>query len=156
MPDDAAAAKFLYAIMEQIDLKKIDWQIVADRLDIATANAARMRYYRLKAQMESTTTTTTTTAKPKATTPRKRKDNPEKATEPKPKHQRLDESSSNKRHVVETDEDNAKPFIKAEPVDSTLDKLPASTTQNASDSQRQKTFRAMREHEQTIFGEDLA
>ncbi|KAI4087918.1 MAG: hypothetical protein LQ344_006466 [Seirophora lacunosa] len=132
MPDDAASAKFLYAIIEQLDLKKIDWQVVANKLDIATANAARMRYARLKAQMEGTTATTTANAK--ATTPRKRKENPEKTSEPKPKHQRVD-GSSKKRHVVETDKDNAKPFIKAEPVDSTLDKLPASTTP---DSQRLK------------------
>ncbi|KAI4116445.1 MAG: hypothetical protein LQ345_003140 [Seirophora villosa] len=115
----------------------IDWQIVANKLDIPTANAARMRYARLKAQMEGTTATTTANAK--ATTPRKRKDKPEKASEPTPKHRRVD-GSSNKRHVVETDEDHAKPFIKAEPVDSTLDKLPSSTTQNASDSQRQKNY----------------
>ncbi|KAL8957307.1 MAG: hypothetical protein Q9193_005384 [Seirophora villosa] len=135
MPHDAVSAKFLYAITEQIDLKGIDWHVVANKLDLPTANAARMRYARLKAQMEGTTATTTANAK--ATTPRKRKDNPKKASEPKPKHQKL-EGSSNKRHVVETDEDNAKPFVKAEPVDSTLDKLPASTTQDASDSQRQK------------------
>lgn len=113
-------------------ITKIDWQVVANKLDIATANAARMRYARLKAQMEGTTATTTANAK--ATTPRKRKENPEKTSEPKPKHQRVD-GSSKKRHVVETDKDNAKPFIKAEPVDSTLDKLPASTTP---DSQRLK------------------
>ncbi|KAL8716819.1 MAG: hypothetical protein Q9225_005881 [Loekoesia sp. 1 TL-2023] len=71
MPTDAAIAKFLYTIMKQLDLKSIDWNTVANELDITNGHAARMRYSRFKQQMEGPTQTT---RKPRVSgAPRKRK-----------------------------------------------------------------------------------
>ncbi|KAL3461120.1 hypothetical protein BJX64DRAFT_289688 [Aspergillus heterothallicus] len=71
MPTDSPTAKFLYTILKQLDLKGIDWSLVASQLEISNGHAARMRYHRFKNQMEGTTSTprkraanrTTTTSK---------------------------------------------------------------------------------------------
>ncbi|KAL4907428.1 hypothetical protein BDW74DRAFT_176197 [Aspergillus multicolor] len=52
MPIDSPAAKFLYTIIKQLDLKGIDWSLVASQLDISNGHAARMRYHRFRNQME--------------------------------------------------------------------------------------------------------
>ncbi|KAL4929227.1 uncharacterized protein BDV17DRAFT_262145 [Aspergillus undulatus] len=52
MPTDGPAAKFLYAIIKQLDLKGVDWPLVASQLDISNGHAARMRYHRFRNQME--------------------------------------------------------------------------------------------------------
>ncbi|KAK4691816.1 hypothetical protein P7C71_g5264, partial [Lecanoromycetidae sp. Uapishka_2] len=70
MPTDGAISKFLYTIMKQLDLKSIDWQEVANQLDITNGHAARMRYSRFKSQMEGTPTQT---RKPRVTGPRQKK-----------------------------------------------------------------------------------
>ena len=65
---DGTTPKFLYTILKQLDLKsvgssidhhihilsflKIDWNDVAENLDITNGHAARMRYSRFKQQME--------------------------------------------------------------------------------------------------------
>lgn len=49
---EGQTAKFLYCIIKQLNLKSIDWTIVAASLDITNGHAARMRYSRFKQQME--------------------------------------------------------------------------------------------------------
>ncbi|KAL4866060.1 hypothetical protein BDV12DRAFT_199501 [Aspergillus spectabilis] len=52
MPTDSPTAKFLYTIIKQLDLKGIDWTLVASQLEISNGHAARMRYHRFRNQME--------------------------------------------------------------------------------------------------------
>ena len=49
---DGETAKFLYTIIKQLDLKIIDWNVVADGLGITNGHAARMRYSRFKQHIE--------------------------------------------------------------------------------------------------------
>jgi hypothetical protein len=49
---DGQTARFLYTILKQLDLKTIDWNLVADGLDITNGHAARMRFSRFKQHME--------------------------------------------------------------------------------------------------------
>lgn len=82
MPTDGPTAKFLYAIIKQLDLKsvcilsltlvltytdirQIDWNSVAAQMEISNGHAARMRYSRFRQQMEGTTST------PRGSRPRK-------------------------------------------------------------------------------------
>ncbi len=53
---DGQTAKFLYTIIKQLDLKAIDWTLVAGSLEITNGHAARMRYSRFKQHMEGATT----------------------------------------------------------------------------------------------------
>ncbi|KAF9886627.1 hypothetical protein FE257_011267 [Aspergillus nanangensis] len=66
MPTDGPTAKFLYTIIKQLDLKSIDWSLVASQLDISNGHAARMRYSRFRQQMEGITSTPRT-SRPKKT-----------------------------------------------------------------------------------------
>ena len=109
MPTDGAISKFLYVIMKQLDLKsvscssagtdghhtefpsQIDWQQVADQLDITNGHAARMRYSRFKQQMEGVPPAA---RKARTATPRQKKAKPDKSdkkdkkqTEPTEEHQ---------------------------------------------------------------------
>ncbi|OKL64173.1 hypothetical protein UA08_00723 [Talaromyces atroroseus] len=67
MPTEGQTTKFLYAILKQLDLKTIDWSLVATELEISNGHAARMRYSRFKQQMEATTTIAPKSVKPKKT-----------------------------------------------------------------------------------------
>ncbi|RVX73591.1 hypothetical protein B0A52_02479 [Exophiala mesophila] len=49
---DPLTPVFLYSILKQLDLKPIDWQAVADQIGISNGHAARMRYSRMKSQLE--------------------------------------------------------------------------------------------------------
>lgn len=49
---DGQTARFLYTIIKQLDLKSIDWNLVAGSLEITNGHAARMRYSRFKQHME--------------------------------------------------------------------------------------------------------
>jgi hypothetical protein len=53
---DGQTARFLYTIIKQLDLKAIDWNLVAGSLEITNGHAARMRYSRFKQHMEGQTT----------------------------------------------------------------------------------------------------
>ncbi|KAF7506606.1 hypothetical protein GJ744_011643 [Endocarpon pusillum] len=53
---DGQTAKFLYTIIKQLDLKAIDWNLVAGTLEITNGHAARMRYSRFKQHMEGAVT----------------------------------------------------------------------------------------------------
>ncbi|KAE8152425.1 hypothetical protein BDV25DRAFT_137874 [Aspergillus avenaceus] len=85
MPTDGPTAKFLYAIIKQLDLKSIDWSAVAAQLEISNGHAARMRYSRFRQQMEGTTST------PRGPRPRK---NPKKPKGPSCKADLLQERHS--------------------------------------------------------------
>ncbi|KAL2001442.1 hypothetical protein VTN02DRAFT_1758 [Thermoascus thermophilus] len=52
MPGDGQTSKFLYTIIKQLDLKTIDWNLVASQLDISNGHAARMRFSRFRQHME--------------------------------------------------------------------------------------------------------
>ncbi|KAL1959474.1 hypothetical protein VTO42DRAFT_1919 [Malbranchea cinnamomea] len=52
MPADGQTAKFLYTILKQLDLKSIDWNLVASQLEITNGHAARMRFSRFRQHME--------------------------------------------------------------------------------------------------------
>src|ERR1700759_4592776 len=49
---DGQTARFLYTILKQLDLKTVDWTIVAEAIGITNGHAARMRYSRFKQQIE--------------------------------------------------------------------------------------------------------
>ncbi|EEA25788.1 hypothetical protein TMatcc_005978 [Talaromyces marneffei ATCC 18224] len=67
MPTEGHATRFLYTILKQLDLKSIDWSLVATELDISNGHAARMRYSRFRQQMEGSATTISKTPKPRKT-----------------------------------------------------------------------------------------
>lgn len=46
------ADQFLLAIVRQVEMKSIDWHSIATECGIPTANAARVRFTRLKAKLE--------------------------------------------------------------------------------------------------------
>ncbi|RAH82570.1 hypothetical protein BO86DRAFT_428338 [Aspergillus japonicus CBS 114.51] len=68
VPTDTPASKFLYAILKQLDLRSVDWNLVATDLEISNGHAARMRYSRFRQQMEGNV--------PSTRAPRAKKDNP--------------------------------------------------------------------------------
>ncbi|KAL8778064.1 MAG: hypothetical protein Q9213_007583 [Squamulea squamosa] len=70
MPNDADQVKFLYTILKQCDQKCVDWDDVAEKVEMTNAHAAQMRYYRFKKAMEGNAPTAQT---PKAATSQKRK-----------------------------------------------------------------------------------
>jgi hypothetical protein len=49
---DGQTARFLYTILKQLDMKTVDWNLVADGPDITNGHAARMRFNRFKHHME--------------------------------------------------------------------------------------------------------
>ncbi|OJD15669.1 hypothetical protein AJ78_04087 [Emergomyces pasteurianus Ep9510] len=57
MPADGQTAKFLYTMLKQLDLKSIDWNLVASQLEISNGHAARMRFSRFRQHMEGISTT---------------------------------------------------------------------------------------------------
>ncbi|KAI1932394.1 hypothetical protein LOZ65_000688 [Ophidiomyces ophidiicola] len=75
LPADGQTAKFLYTILKQLDLKLIDWSLVASQLDITNGHAARMRFSRFRQHMEGITSTSKAprTKKPKADRPKPKK-----------------------------------------------------------------------------------
>ncbi|KAL8773787.1 MAG: hypothetical protein Q9194_004243 [Teloschistes cf. exilis] len=95
MPTDAACSKFLYTIMKQLDLKSIDWNAVADELEITNGHAARMRYSRFKQQMEGIV--------PQARKPRtpKKKDTTDDA--PKPKKRKREQQAQSQKEEASKD-----------------------------------------------------
>ncbi|KAM0805327.1 hypothetical protein BDR22DRAFT_942918, partial [Usnea florida] len=114
MPTDGAISKFLYVIMKQLDLKSIDWQQVADQLDITNGHAARMRYSRFKQQMEGVAPVQ---RKAKTAVPRQKKSKPAK---PDKKDKRQPEEHQGQIFKVEKEEDvdamsGVEPIVKEEP-----------------------------------------
>ncbi|KAJ5115304.1 hypothetical protein NUU61_001063 [Penicillium alfredii] len=51
---DGPTAKFLYAIIRQLDIKTVDWNRVSEEVGISNGHAARMRYSRFRQQMDGT------------------------------------------------------------------------------------------------------
>ncbi|KFY21971.1 hypothetical protein V493_06958 [Pseudogymnoascus sp. VKM F-4281 (FW-2241)] len=54
MPSEAQMAKFMYYIVKQLDVRSVDWNLVANDMEITNGHAARMRFARFKNQMEGT------------------------------------------------------------------------------------------------------
>ncbi|KAI9873376.1 MAG: hypothetical protein M1830_000476 [Pleopsidium flavum] len=115
MPTDSATAKFLYTIIKQLDLKSIDWNIVALQLDITNGHAARMRFSRFKQHMEGIPISP---RKPRISASRPAK---------KPK---LDKADVKKCAQGDTNgkaddaETNVAPRVKTEPVEASIASLP--------------------------------
>jgi hypothetical protein len=80
---DAQTPMFLYTILKQLDLRSIDWNSVADKLDISNGHAARMRYSRMKSQFEGVA------AQPRAPRPKKEKKSSKSTSKDKGKGKRL-------------------------------------------------------------------
>ncbi|EAS30782.1 uncharacterized protein CIMG_06261 [Coccidioides immitis RS] len=102
LPADGQTTKFLYTILKQLDLKSVDWNLVASQLDISNGHAARMRFSRFRQHMEGITST--------PRTPRAKKPKTEKAKSKK--QQTLDDLKVWPEPPVIKPE----PFIKPEPV----------------------------------------
>jgi hypothetical protein len=117
--------QFLSAVAQQVELKSIDWNKVAEKCSIPTAAAARIRFTRLKAKWENNATgvasnptspikATAKVTKRKAKTVDDNGDGPGGQTA-KPKRVK---KASTKVKVEETDGDddeessNAKPIVK--------------------------------------------
>ncbi|KAK5050559.1 hypothetical protein LTR84_003840 [Exophiala bonariae] len=98
---DAQTPMFLYAILKQLDLRSVDWNAVADKLDISNGHAARMRYSRMKTQFEGVPT------QPRAPRPKKEKANNKPAAKDttKGKRQLLEEEEErlNKEQVINSE-----------------------------------------------------
>jgi hypothetical protein len=98
---DAQTPMFLYAILKQLDLRSIDWNAVADKLDISNGHAARMRYSRMKTQFEGVP------PQPRAPRPKKEKTNTKPATKDttKGKRQLLEEEEArlNKEQAIDSE-----------------------------------------------------
>ncbi|CAI7613594.1 unnamed protein product [Penicillium pancosmium] len=54
---EGTTPRFLYSMIKQLDLKLIDWNKVAQDLEISNGHAARMRYSRFRSQMDGPNTT---------------------------------------------------------------------------------------------------
>lgn len=63
---DLQTVRLLYAILKQLGLKGVDWNLVASTLDITNGHAARMRYSRFRQHMEGRPTPQRGTRKEKA------------------------------------------------------------------------------------------
>ncbi|PGH17707.1 hypothetical protein AJ80_04715 [Polytolypa hystricis UAMH7299] len=83
LPADGQTAKFLYTIIKQLDLKSIDWSLVASQLEITNGHAARMRFSRFRQHMEGTSTTPRT-QRPKKSKVDKAQAKQKQFSEPKP------------------------------------------------------------------------
>ncbi|DAA77065.1 TPA_exp: Uncharacterized protein A8136_6831 [Trichophyton benhamiae CBS 112371] len=101
MPADGQTTKFLYTILKQLDLKSIDWNLVASQLEITNGHAARMRFSRFRQHMEGNTTS--------ARSPRAKKSKAETA---KSKKAMFDEPVKGKER---SPTGSASPTVKKEP-----------------------------------------
>ncbi|KAL3476799.1 hypothetical protein BJX99DRAFT_258134 [Aspergillus californicus] len=119
MPTDSPGAKFLYTIIKQLDLKGIDWSLVASQLEISNGHAARMRYHRFRNQMEGIT------SKPRkkdANKPSKsgmgfgKEDLLQHETSPEPSQSVKSEPLSGSNPYIKTEQaSTSNPYIKTEP-----------------------------------------
>ncbi|KAK7536533.1 hypothetical protein IWX49DRAFT_556405 [Phyllosticta citricarpa] len=102
MPTDKSNADMLYSIVKQLDLKYIDWKLIAEECKISNGHAARMRYHRFRQVMEK--------IQPCKRGPRKIS-----------KHNKLgDEKGYFKGKGGLSDDEEEKYFVKAEEEDSKL------------------------------------
>ncbi|PWY94929.1 hypothetical protein BO94DRAFT_530825 [Aspergillus sclerotioniger CBS 115572] len=67
LPTDGPTVRFLYTIIKQLDLKSVDWTLIATDLGISNGHAARMRYSRFRQQMEGISPTPRQTQAKKVT-----------------------------------------------------------------------------------------
>ncbi|EXJ82666.1 hypothetical protein A1O3_06480 [Capronia epimyces CBS 606.96] len=108
--NDGQTPIFLYTILKQLDLRSIDWNLVASSLDISNGHAARMRYSRMRGQFEGLSN------QPKAPKARKEKDGESKASKEKAKGKRLLLEEENERLAKQrTAEHNGSKKARLEP-----------------------------------------
>lgn len=88
---DGQTPIFLYTILKQLDLRSIDWNLVASSLDISNGHAARMRYSRMRQQFDGLSN------QPKAPRAKKEKDGENKSSKEKGKGKRLLLEEENER-----------------------------------------------------------
>ncbi|KAI4171213.1 MAG: hypothetical protein LQ343_004419 [Gyalolechia ehrenbergii] len=109
--------------MKQLNLKSvvpllIDWDAVANELQITNGHAARMRYSRFKQQMEGTTSTT---RKPRVSGPRKRKEKADGTLKPAKKAKKDNEPQAEDEKSEDTQAmsgvESAAPPVKSEPTE---------------------------------------
>ncbi|KEF52155.1 uncharacterized protein A1O9_11781 [Exophiala aquamarina CBS 119918] len=116
---DARTPIFLYAILKQLDLRNIDWNAVADKLDISNGHAARMRYSRMKPQFEGVA------AQPRTPRPKKEKTNSKPAIKDKGKGKRLlleeEEARLSRQGIFDGESEEHDPAPKRIKRDATLD-----------------------------------
>lgn len=116
---DAQTPMFLYTILKQLDLRNIDWNAVADKLDISNGHAARMRYSRMKPQFEGVA------AQPRTPRPKKEKTSGKPASKDRAKGKRLlleeEEERLNRQKIFEAESDLQEPAPKRIKRDPTLD-----------------------------------
>ncbi|KAL8934514.1 MAG: hypothetical protein Q9216_005872 [Gyalolechia sp. 2 TL-2023] len=98
---------------------QIDWEAVANELQITNGHAARMRYSRFKQQMEGTISTT---RKPRVSGPRKRKENADGASKPAKKLKKDNKSPAEDQKFEDSQAmsgvESSSPFIQSEPLNS--------------------------------------
>ncbi|THC94574.1 hypothetical protein EYZ11_005934 [Aspergillus tanneri] len=113
MPTDSPTAKFLYTIIKQLDLKSIDWNLVASQLDISNGHAARMRYSRFRQQMEGITST------PRAPRPKKTANKSKDSSWKMDTHKDTEPTASQPKPEVKQEPRiapySSDPYIKADP-----------------------------------------
>ncbi|KAL2399705.1 hypothetical protein ABEF95_001307 [Exophiala dermatitidis] len=108
---DGQTPIFLYTILKQLDLRSIDWNLVASSLDISNGHAARMRYSRMKSQFEGASNQ----QKPAKT--RKEKDGEGKNTKDKGKGKRqlLEEENERLAKQANSTHDSKKARLEPSP-----------------------------------------
>ncbi|KAI9856892.1 MAG: hypothetical protein M1813_008729 [Trichoglossum hirsutum] len=133
MPTDHANAKFLYAILQQLDLKSVDWNRVAAQLEITNGHAARMRLSRLKHQMEGVAPTPrrSATAVLEHAGRGAKRGRPAKATATA---RRGKERADSDARELETDAVGVIPIAKFEPGSSSTDTFPPAPQKTPSGS----------------------
>ena len=109
---------FLYTILKQLDLRNIDWNAVADKLDISNGHAARMRYSRMKPQFEGVAAQTRTHK------PKKEKSSSKPASKDKARGKRLlleeEEERLHRQQIFEAESEIQEPAPKRIKRDPTL------------------------------------
>ncbi|KIX03654.1 uncharacterized protein Z518_07207 [Rhinocladiella mackenziei CBS 650.93] len=91
LANDGQTPMFLYTILKQLDLRSIDWNQVANALDISNGHAARMRYSRMRSQFEGISN------QPKPPRAEKEKDEENKSFKDKSKGKRQLQEEENER-----------------------------------------------------------
>ncbi|EHY60654.1 hypothetical protein ABEF92_001348 [Exophiala dermatitidis] len=106
---DGQTPIFLYTILKQLDLRSIDWNLVASSLDISNGHAARMRYSRMKSQFEGVS------SQQKPAKARKEKDSEGKASKDKGKGKRQLLEEENERLAKQANSTNEPKKARLEP-----------------------------------------
>ncbi|KAL8773864.1 MAG: hypothetical protein Q9209_001294 [Squamulea sp. 1 TL-2023] len=114
MPTDGDQIKFLYTILKQCDPKSVDWDDVAEKLEMTNAHAAQMRYYRLKKVMEGNAPKTQ--GSKEATSQKRKQGSGEGAKSSKKQKKDLVASSNSSPELMESTKQTELSSKKAKPI----------------------------------------